>query len=312
MKNRLAIIIPAYKVQFLVQALESVARQTSKDFTLYIGDDASSDDLEQVVKQFEDKINLVYHRFENNVGSIDLIEQWTRSVNLSVEEDYIWLFSDDDIMPIRAVESFYEVIAEKKLFDLYRFNIDLMDERGAINNLGSSHPDVESAEDFILKRLKCETLSSACEYIFSRSAFIKAGGFVKFPLAWGSDDATWYKIGKNKGICTIPGDPVHWRLSGINITSLNTYNKIKFKASLLYFKWLKSQHVPENIQSVIPAAVIQQSVYLKINAVEFSINLINILRLIGTGDTFYVVYVLIKRRLKLTLRVWFSISHNVF
>ena len=37
----LAIVIPAYKIMYFDQALSSIANQTCKDFTLYIGDDSS-------------------------------------------------------------------------------------------------------------------------------------------------------------------------------------------------------------------------------------------------------------------------------
>ena len=38
----LAIIIPAYKGRFLGEALESLARQSCMDFTVYVGDDCST------------------------------------------------------------------------------------------------------------------------------------------------------------------------------------------------------------------------------------------------------------------------------
>ena len=39
--NQLAIIIPYYKIDFFEETLQSVAAQTNKNFTLYIGNDAS-------------------------------------------------------------------------------------------------------------------------------------------------------------------------------------------------------------------------------------------------------------------------------
>ena len=55
--KQLAIIIPAYKETFLRKALESIASQTCKDFTLYIGDDCSPNDLKSIVSDF-----TVHHR----------------------------------------------------------------------------------------------------------------------------------------------------------------------------------------------------------------------------------------------------------
>lgn len=302
MKKRLAIIIPAFKSRFLSQAIESIANQTCKDFTLYIGDDASCDNIKEIVDRFSNRIDIVYHKFENNLGSSNLVGQWHRSINLSHDEVYIWLFSDDDIMPEQAVELFFRTIEQHRDFDLFRFNIDLIDENGKITNPGSTHPEIESSEDFIKRRLKGETLSSVCEYIFSRKAFNSIHGFVNFPLAWGSDDATWYLISKKSGIYTIPGYLVHWRLSGINISSVTTNNKTKFKASLQYLKWLKDQAISESIRVLIPKGLLQQAVYLKIRAGFLLRNILKIVSIVGFSNCVYLVYIFFKGNIKLFLR----------
>ena len=69
--KQLAIIIPAYKATFLTAALDSIAAQTCKDFTLYVGDDCSPEPIGNIVEQYRDKIDLVYQRFETNLGGKD-------------------------------------------------------------------------------------------------------------------------------------------------------------------------------------------------------------------------------------------------
>lgn len=70
MKDTLAIIIPAYKPDYLAETLESLTKQTNKDFKVYIGDDASPFYLENIIELFIDKLNIVYKKFDNNVGGI--------------------------------------------------------------------------------------------------------------------------------------------------------------------------------------------------------------------------------------------------
>lgn len=41
------------------------------------------------------------------------------------------------------------------------------------------------------------------EYIFSRAIYNKVNGFQNFEMAWGSDIATWIKMGAEKGIKTL-------------------------------------------------------------------------------------------------------------
>lgn len=65
----MAIVIPAYKGRFLKETLDSIAVQAHKDeFVLYIGDDASPERLDKIVESYQNKVNLVYHRFSENIG----------------------------------------------------------------------------------------------------------------------------------------------------------------------------------------------------------------------------------------------------
>ena len=102
-QNNLAIVIPAYKSTFLAAALDSIAAQTCKDFILYIGDDCSPNNLGEIVDGYRDKINLVYKRFDTNLGGKDLVAQWERCIDMTQGEDWLWLFSDDDVMEKNCV-----------------------------------------------------------------------------------------------------------------------------------------------------------------------------------------------------------------
>ena len=103
MKNKLAIIIPAYKACFFREVLDSIVRQSNRDFTVYIGDDASPDDLESIVSDYKDKLDIFYFRFEQNWGGRDLVAHWERCIELS-DEPLVWLFSDDDLNWVKIVK----------------------------------------------------------------------------------------------------------------------------------------------------------------------------------------------------------------
>jgi hypothetical protein len=64
-------------------------------------------------------------------------------------------------------------------------------------------------------------------------------GFVNFPLAWYSDDATWCLLGKMHKIIAIPFATVQIRVSGINISSMRDKKtmKIKLRAFMLFYLW---------------------------------------------------------------------------
>lgn len=237
--DKLAIVIPAYKKEYFDETLFSIANQTNKNFTLYIGDDASPYDLYSIVSNYEDKIEIVYKRFNENLGSISLVKQWERCIDLVDDENWIWLFSDDDIMEHNCVESFYN-IKDKAYNILYRFNIKEIDNNSQLTGRSYSFPPLLSTSDFINKRLSRKLLSFVVEYIFNKNWFCENGRFQEFDLAWGSDDATWIKLSRLEGIETINNGIVKWRDSGLNISSVKDKETVirKINSKLEYIKWL--------------------------------------------------------------------------
>lgn len=239
--KKLAIVIPAYKDCFLSETLSSLANQTCKDFVTYVGDDCSPYPIKDVATSFINKLEIVYHRFESNMGSQSLVRQWQRCVNLTTE-DYIWLFSDDDMLPNDAVERFWNY-EKQHSFDICRLPLKLIDKTGGILLKLEDYPPHISSMDYLKKRLAREILSSASEYIFTRKCY-EACGFVEFPLAWCSDDASWAQMGREKGIDTIPGAPVGLRMSGENISSKEDNFSTKFLADSMYVQWIY-RHFPD-------------------------------------------------------------------
>lgn len=227
MHNKLAIVIPAYKSTFLRQTLESIAAQTDKRFTLYIGDDCSPSDLKSIVDEYTDRIHIIYHRFEENLGGRDLVAHWERCISLTINEPYIWLFSDDDTMDSNCVKSFYALTEDIKKNSLIHFNVRIIDdlEKKVIQKI-PSFKDRMSAGEFLEAKLCGNIISYVVEFIFSRDLYNKVGGFQNFDLAWGSDFMTWLKIASEAkyGIISISSNDgyVNWRKSGENISPNNT------------------------------------------------------------------------------------------
>jgi glycosyltransferase involved in cell wall biosynthesis len=222
--SKLAIVIPAYKSDYLEATLESLAYQSSKDFTLYVADDASPADISTVVDSFSSRLNLRYHRFETNMGQRDLVAHWERCIALTRDEEWIWLFSDDDLMDTNCVETFLQAEARHGTeVDLFRFRLDVIDGRSTLIQHGLETPAHFGPDYFLRERyVRSRLRTTVVEFVFSRRIHASTGGFVNFPLAWHSDDATWLKFGRDRGICTVPGARVYWRASDWNISTLNS------------------------------------------------------------------------------------------
>ncbi len=235
--NKLAIVIPAFKAEWFALTLQSLADQTDKNFNVYIGDDNSPDNLEPIVKVYCRKLNLKYVKFKENMGSESIVKQWERCITLAENEPWIWLIGDDDLIDNKCVEHFYKELEKCNGFDLYRFNMRVIDPQGNKLFDAPRFPEEETGWEFIEARLKWERSNALCPYIFSRNVYIEKQGFTEFDLGWCSDDATWLKFSEEKGIKTIYGPEVSWRY-GANISSDFSLIDRKINSWIKYSNWL--------------------------------------------------------------------------
>ncbi len=244
MPNQLAIIIPAYKDAYLDKTLESLARQTDKNFSVYVGDDNSPHDLGKIVSNYSHRLDISYKRFPDNLGSTDLVRHWSRCLDMLQGEDFFCLFSDDDTMEPACVENFYRTLGADSRFDVFHFDIDLIDAGGSVIKSCNNYPPVLSAETFVRLLYTYRIDARMPEFVFRTRHFLQSGGFINFDLAYRSDNATVITAAKDRGIRTIPNAKVLWRDSGINISS-NHNNALKPRrvyATIDFFEWMEEYY----------------------------------------------------------------------
>ena len=239
----LAIVIPAYKSTFLRETLASIAGQTCKDFSLYIGNDAGTREIDSIVEEYRSSLlNLEYVYFDNNLGQNDLVAQWNRVLSMVRSERWVWLFSDDDIMGATCVEHFYQTISQAPSFDLYHFDVARINREGEVLQHLKAYSAQVNAANFFRNITIHRYNSYMVEYIFRKESLLAQEGIVPFDLAWGSDHATCIQMAYPQGIYTIKGDVVYWRESGENITSLLTGSANialrKVRANIAYYHWV--------------------------------------------------------------------------
>jgi len=242
--EKIAIVIPAYKGEFLRQTLRCIAGQTCRDFTVYVGDDCSKYDIKSIVDEFSSDMDIKYVRFDTNLGGSDLVAQWERCIALTSGEKWIWLFSDDDLMPSDGVERIKAAIAANPNAEFFRFPLQVVNEDGTVTSTGKAFDSASStAEEYLLGYFNGLRSSSTCEYVFSRRLFDKLG-MVHFPCAWCADIATWYSYASEcGGLVNLPGAPASWRnVEGVNISCSEGLHAQKMAALVQFIKWLKEHH----------------------------------------------------------------------
>ena len=166
---------------------------------------------------------------------------WDRCIALA-KEPVVWFFSDDDLIPQDGVERIIKALeCYGTRHGMFRFPLAVIDENGKIIHKNPSLQEYPvSGYQFLLDKLEGRIYSAACEYVFTRDIYERIGGFVKFPLAWCSDDATWTSIGENAGgMIPLPGKPVCWRnVMGENISCSFNYDEEKIVATRQFIKWV--------------------------------------------------------------------------
>lgn len=264
MVDKLAIIVPAYKPDFLRQALDSIENQTNKAHQVYIFDDASPFDLGSIIQPYLDRNGWQFVRFEENWGQKDLVGHWNRCVRMT-SEPWVWLFSDDDLMEKSCVENFYQTMKVDSDASVFKFNLQIINEKSEVIDSNFPCPKRISGFDFGDLRFNRKLFSSAVEFIFRRNAFDDQNGFVNFPSGWCSDDASWIAFSGSHSIISMDNGLVFWRMSNVNISSkTGDFVRIKIDSSVQYMAWF-NRRFPNRLTTSFQA---EQIIWLRLQMVH--------------------------------------------
>lgn len=238
----LAIVIPYYKLTFFEATLLSLQNQTNKNFTVYIGNDDSPENPNSLLQQFEKSLQIVYKKFDTNLGGVSLTQQWHRCINMVQDEEWILILGDDDVLGSNCVAAFYENLQGSQTTNssVIRFASQVINDKGSELSKVIQHPKNEKATDFLMRKFKGGTRSSLSEYVF-KTEIVKKIKFKDFPLAWYSDLLAVLEFAQWKNIFTINEAIVYFRISGINITSKTDDLTIKNEATFQFYYYLLSK-----------------------------------------------------------------------
>lgn len=235
----LAIVIPYYKFSFFEKTLQSLVNQTNKDFSVYIGNDFSPENPEDLVESYKGKLNISYKKFDVNLGFKYLIKHWERCISMTQDEKWIMILGDDDVLENNVIEAFYEKLQDivENSIDVIRFSTRKIDENDKAISESYNHPKIELATDFIIRKYKGNTRSSLSEYIFN-CELLKIKGFKSLPLGWQSDVIAVLEISNFKRIYSICNALMYIRISNKSISGSDDYHIQKLKANSFFHRYL--------------------------------------------------------------------------
>ena len=235
----LAIVIPFYKISFIEETFQSLANQTNKNFKVYIGDDASPDDVSVILAKYRGFFDFNYFRFSENLGGKSLVQQWERCIELVKDEKWLMILGDDDVLDENCVELFYNNLSEieEGNINVVRYSTVVIDKsRNEISKI-HTHPKFELSIDFLMRKFQGGTRSSLSEYIFKLED-LKRIKFKDIPLAWYSDLLAVLEVSNFSTIFTINDAKVYFRWSGENITSKTDNMVLKNIGTFQFYYYL--------------------------------------------------------------------------
>lgn len=185
-------LLPAYKGRFLKEMLDSIQGQTYTNFKVLISDDCSPEDLYGICEPYLSDSRFEYRRNEKNTGAEHLVSHWNQLLDMCSSE-YCIMASDDDLYSIDFLYHMDQMTKRGGSVNVFRPLIQHIDD----NNLPSSsesslgeHYQIMSAGSFLDMFAKGKILSGISQFVFRTEHLKSSGGFVDFPYAWYSDDAT--------------------------------------------------------------------------------------------------------------------------
>lgn len=154
MNNKLAIVIPYYKLTYLEETLISLKNQTDQRFNLYIGDDCSPENPSELIEKYSDIIKI-YKRFDTNIGGMYLTKQWERCIdNLVEDEEWIMLLCDDDLLDVNIVEEFYNLISNRPSLNenVIKYATRIVNEDGSKILSENINNNLENSIHYLVKK----------------------------------------------------------------------------------------------------------------------------------------------------------------
>lgn len=230
-------VLPAYKATFIRESIDSILNQTYRDFELIIVNDASPEDLTSIVNSYHDE-RIQYYINEKNIGGTDLVSQWNHCIAYA-KGTYLILASDDDLYHPDYLRKMDALVDIYPAVNIFRCRLRHMNADGYISGESEVLDEYLSYIDFLFAMHEGRVCSGLAYHIFKREELVNMGGFVNFPSAWLSDDATVIRLARN-GVVSHNEALFAFRTSSLNISNKANDSRMladKFIATESYFKW---------------------------------------------------------------------------
>lgn len=264
---KISITIPAYKGKYLKEAIESCLLQSYENFEIIIVDDASPENLEEIVNTFDDS-RIRYFRNKENCGAVNVVDNWNKCLNYC-NGDYIICMGDDDKLLPNCLIDYYNLIIKYPEVSVLHTWTEIIDENSCFIDIQEQRPEWESVHSFIWHRYNGRKKQYIGDFMFKTSELKSNGGFFKLPLAWSSDDVTAIREAAKAGVVNTQHLGFQYRENRSTISNSGNYD-LKLMANITKKVWLKDFYNHVDLRKL--SALDKKYYQLNINAIEKNFN----------------------------------------
>lgn len=227
------IAIPAYKSTFLRETISSALKQTYANIELIVVDDNSPENIDSIIKEFNDS-RIHYYKNAINLGKEDPSKNWNKCLEYANGE-YFALLCDDDTYEPTFIEEMIELAQIYPNVAVFRARVRTIDENNNLINWYPASPTFETCFDYMYQKMSGFRRQTISEFLY-KTAYIKSkGGYVNTPRAWTADSLSIFKFAWENGIASVPTILVNFRESSKNISSIYS-DVLKKRDALIFFK----------------------------------------------------------------------------
>ncbi|MEZ9708139.1 glycosyltransferase family 2 protein [Vibrio breoganii] len=168
----ISVVIPSYNsADYIIEALDSIAKHNESDFEVIVVDDGSTDNTRLLVSDYASRDPRVRYIYQENKG-----QSIARNVGYTyASKDYILFMDSDDTHESGSLDRLYNLVTTDMLDGLFfeARNLDEMDGKSGIN-FDYSRPDSEgvnlaTGRELFVEFISKNTLTvSPCLYLIRR------------------------------------------------------------------------------------------------------------------------------------------------
>jgi len=223
--NFISILMPVYNDELHIgESIDSILRQTFKQFELLIIDDGSTDGTANIISKYSDERIKFFQRIHSG-----LISQLNFGLSVS-NGDFIARMDSDDISLPEKLMMQYEYLNANSNIDIVGTCFYFINEKGE-NLLLKINPEYHKDIEFMMPMIDCLLHSTM---LIRKKTLIDAGGYKDGYLHAEDDELFLRLLSNNYKFHNLQKPLYKYRISERNSEYYNRHKENSYKCSLIY------------------------------------------------------------------------------